>query len=132
MRYALFLIYVALSLAAGEFHPLSRYDMYNAFPPEAYAFSLTNQHFECLPLVNYFRYKTADLSHNYYAIEAIFDGTSSADIDSLIGKMLFSQLMDYQKSPLPERVIRLNKVVLRAGKDSLEKTTNVMYEFSQP
>lgn len=53
-KYFLFGAYLLLSLVIGEFHPLSRFPMYNSFPNYAYVFYLNDEKAQLVPYLKYF------------------------------------------------------------------------------
>lgn len=121
-NYSLFLFYVLVSLLIGEFHPFSRYEMYNSFPPTALAFMLTTPNGNIIPLKEYFHYKTADLSHNYSALQA-------EGIEKNKGRQLFEQLLTYRFKALPFDTVVLQKTELQFTKEKLNVVNTPVYEY---
>lgn len=68
-KYFLFIAYVFLALLVRkEFHPFSRFPMYNMFPNWGYVFFLKNERGEMIPFKKYFAQNkdAGNVAHNFY------------------------------------------------------------------
>ena len=69
-KYSLLIGYVLISLVLkNEFHPFSKFPMYNSFPNWGYVFFLRNENDELIPFSkNFSRNKNAGyIAHTYYS-----------------------------------------------------------------
>lgn len=71
-KYFLFGLYLLLSLLVGEFHPLSKYPMYNAFPNYAYVFYTTDEKEQLVPYLKNFQF-SKNASYIAFAFYSISD-----------------------------------------------------------
>lgn len=62
--------YLLLSLAVGEVHPFTLVPMYNQFPNWSYAFFITDEKEQVIPIKAHFRYGAGNLGHHFCAVAA--------------------------------------------------------------
>lgn len=123
----LFFVYIIISLVIGEFHPFSRYQMYDSFPLSATSFFLSKPDGKIIPLQEYFNYKTADISHNYATIKAI-----KKDIgEEGIGDILMQQLLTYRKEGLYFDTIVLNKINFVSSGQKFIQRASILSRYTE-
>lgn len=105
---ALWLLYVFVALIVGEFHPFSRYMMYNAFPDEATVVYVADSSGGVVPLKKYFRYKSADLTHNFHAYHHHYTGSDTAAL-----AYLWRQLQSYSLKAKDETGKSVHQICLK-------------------
>jgi hypothetical protein len=124
----LMVFYIITSLIIGEYHPFSRAEMYSFFPEKAEIVILTDAYGEPIPLSKFFKYSTADLTHNYDAIQQTI--TESINNTSIYtdptGKLLNKQLKSYQCNPIDSYEIRL--ISLSYKLQTLDIESKKLYE----
>lgn len=104
----LLIFYIIISLLIGEFHPFSKSEMYNSFPEKANIISVTDSTASPLPANACFKYSTADLTHNYYAVKQEIPLLSDTNkYFNEIGILLNNQLKQYQYKSTMTYEIRL-------------------------
>lgn len=71
LRHSFFLLgYTGLALWIGKIHPFTLVPMYNQFPNWSYAYFLTNEKQEMIPVKKHFHYHAGSLSHLFCGIAA--------------------------------------------------------------
>jgi hypothetical protein len=128
------LCYIALSLIIGECHPFSLVSMYDSFPKTACTFYLSDNVGNLMPLQNYFDYKTADLTHNYYAIcdkKKIAGGNETETQEQLheIGKDMLNPLIQQLLIKEIPKKIQIHQVYYFLKNDSICSKEKMMYEL---
>lgn len=127
----LMVLYIVFSLIIGEFHPFSKAEMYNSFPQNAEIITVTDKDGIPLPLNKFFKYSTADLTHNFSAIKQTeaYSILDSNVFENKIGIVLNKQLLPYQYKMISRYDIRLVSLSYKA--ETLSIKSKKLYEFAK-
>jgi hypothetical protein len=111
----LFIIYVSLSLLLPEFHPFSRYPMYDSFPNYAYSFYVADTKGKIIPFRKNFKTQADEISHMYCEVfdEHNFNrgfGIESDNQLSIVGKELLAYIIQARSKSLVSDSISLHRV----------------------
>lgn len=111
----LFSGYLLLSLLLPEFHPFSRYPMYNSFPNYSYVFGVKDEAGNPVPLKKYFNTNADGWAHLYFIINERkgFDCGNGVETDEelrIVGHEMLISLLATVKGPLPFDSISVNRV----------------------
>lgn len=117
--------YLLLSLTIGEVHPFTLVPMYNHFPNWSYAFYLTDEKNQLIPLKEHFRYSAGNFGHHFCAVaedENISYGErreSDSELN-LIGEKMLLKLSGqcYKKTEAEE--VRLHRLCFYWEGDSVQ------------
>jgi hypothetical protein len=116
-NYFIFMGYILLSLVLSEFHPFSKYPMYNQFPNYAYLFFIRDNANQFVPLNAHYTATGANLGHLYFSICDLhhFNATNintRSDTSDIIGKEMLHYIVStrYNKS-IPDS-ISINRICL--------------------
>lgn len=113
VAFALFAGYVLLCLALPEFHPFSKYGMYNRFPDSAYGFYVRSETGQTVPLKAHFSMGAAELGHLYGTVaheHGFLFETDTADQLAVMGREMLERTLAGRKGPLPYRRLQLCRV----------------------
>jgi hypothetical protein len=111
----LFALYVGLSLMLDEFHPFSRFPMYDSFPNYAYSFYIADSKDELVPFREDFRTQANEISHMYCEIcdEHKFArgfGQETEQQLNIVGQELLTYILHARKKPLTMDSLSIHRV----------------------
>lgn len=116
-NYFIFLGYILLSLSLSEFHPFSKYPMYNQFPNYAYVFLIRDNANQFVPLNIHYTATGANLGHLYFSLcdlnhfNAININTPS-DTSDIIGKEMLNYIVSSRYNKSNPDSISINRICL--------------------
>ena len=131
--FLLFGSYVLLCLLLPEFHPFSRYSMYNRFPNSAYAFYLRNENRDTVALKPNFRMGAQELAHLYGTVvnKLGFDHNTEADSQlTAIGREMLPLILATRRTGLPFHRLELCRVHWYFNGDIIQKDEKQLYSLS--
>jgi hypothetical protein len=119
-----FLCYVTLSWFLPEFHPFSRYPMYDSFPNYSYSFYISDSTGQLLPYARYFKVRANEIGHMYCEVFDEHQWARGMGIESdsqlrAAGSELMKSIISSQKIPLPAGEIRLHRLYYKFQNDSI-------------
>ena len=110
----LLLGYTALALWIGEVHPFTLVPMYNQFPNWSYAYYLTNEKQEMIPIKKHFNYHGGSLSHLFCSIaqekNIAYGNRIESDSElAVIGTRMLMQLQPLVKKEISGRELHIHR-----------------------
>lgn len=110
----LFVGYIILSLLFNEFHPFSKYPMYNSFPNYAYTFYVSDEQGKLVPLQGHFQMQANELSHLYTTICETKNikhgnGMESDEELGIIGKEMLERIISSKKGTLKNDSLSIHR-----------------------
>lgn len=132
--YGVFVTYLVGSLIIGEFHPFSRYPMYNNLPNWSYAFYFADEHNRLIP-GKQIKVYGGELGHLYSAIAqqhsiAFGEGKETDKQLHFIGKIITEHALRKNKETFVSKRIKLIRVYYRLSDNQIITQTTCMYEKS--
>jgi|GEM_PF-1708398 len=131
----LLVLYVPLCLLIGEAHPFSNVSMYSSFAPDAYAFMLTDNRDNIIPISKYYSTHSGNLGHEFNSICADmhingYPDYAKAENVIAIGKVLFAHLQLKEISTPPTDSVKLYMVSYTYGGNKISSNKTLMYNGS--
>lgn len=115
LRHSFLLLgYTGLALWIGEIHPFTLVPMYNQFPNWSYAYYLTNEKQEMIPIKTHFNYHAGSLSHLFCGIAAekkiAYGNMMESEEDlAVIGTRMLFQLKPFLKKDFTGEQIQIHR-----------------------
>ncbi len=124
--------YMVASLCINEFHPFSRFPMYNQFPNWSYAFYLTDQDNNIIPAQK-LNMTGGGIGHLYYSIAQhknikIGNGVEDKKDLAVIGNAMLNEILKRNTQQIEFKKLNLYRKYFYFSGDSIINTETLMYE----
>lgn len=124
--------YVVASLCINEFHPFSRYPMYNQFPNWSYAFYLTDEDNKLIPAQK-LNITGGGIGHLYYSIAQhkkikVGYGMEEKKDLAILGNAMINELLKRNPKQTEFKKLKLYREYFYYCGDSIINTKTLMYE----
>jgi hypothetical protein len=132
-KYFMFMGYIILSLVLPEFHPFSKYPMYNNFPNYAYVFLLRDSRNHFIPLNKNYSITGANLGHLYFSIRNLHhynikDNGERSEMDDSVGKEMFQYIKSKRYNKSCADSISVNKIFLHLKNGKITSNEIQLYK----
>ena len=122
-----------MSLTLNEFHPFSKFPMYNSFPNWSYAFYLSDEDTVIIPSSDYFNVTGGWMGHTFYSICQSRKIGYGYNIESdeelyLVGDQMMDLILDKNNGTKNFKQINLHKVDFKLRNDSVIENDKIIYE----
>ncbi|MEY2922141.1 MAG: hypothetical protein RL108_763 [Bacteroidota bacterium] len=129
--FGLGLIYLICSLIIGEFHPFSRFPMYNSFPNWSYVFYYTDNNGKLITAKR-LQTNTGYLAHTFYTACETLDieygnGIETKQDLNQLGREITNQVNQQIKLPIAKKV-KLHRLFFFKKANKIFKNDVIIYE----
>jgi hypothetical protein len=130
--YGITIFYIAAGLTLGEFHPFSKFPMYNQLPNWSYIFYYTDENNTIIPC-DTFNFSGAALGHLYYNIAEsknikFGNGMESDDELEEIGRLMYIETTKQSKYLNNIKTVKLWRKYFYFEREEIKVKEKLIYE----